>query len=497
VPQGSVGLRQGPEALTMGMRGMVQNTIFLEGVPVSSAQLLGAPGAGMSVAQDAMMQGRLGLAAGCLGGMKRCAQLMVRYSSRRTVASGRLLDNAVTQVRLQNLTNAIAALETLVFTVADLIDQGIEVPEEAYIACKTIGPEFFWQSADHLVQLMGGRGYIETNIAPQMLRDARVFRIFEGPTETLNMFLGSRVLHKGEGLYQFFSQTLGVPTVVQQLQQAVKNIQTHLIDASDRSFQGRATQWAYTCIGEISALAILLATVQSANERAKSSALSRAHAWVEKQFEEKLAQILNTPAAIRIDLSAQTLCDEIAGYQSSIGEVTQQAIGENHSLDELLKVSVSTESTLNPSDNSAEQQQDSPIAESGAQLPYTAEILQGWIENWLSQTLNIEQSLDHNVSFADYGIDSVMAVELIHDLEDWLQHTLDVTALWNFPTIKTLAEHLVSELGAQITDLQSASSASQLSSPKTSPVNFKDAQEDSMATSIERELGALEDLLGA
>ncbi|MEO1637048.1 MAG: AMP-binding protein, partial [Cyanobacteria bacterium J06631_9] len=64
VPQGSVGLRQGPEALTMGMRGMVQNTIFLEGVPVSSAQLLGAPGAGMSVAQDAMMQGRLGLAAG-------------------------------------------------------------------------------------------------------------------------------------------------------------------------------------------------------------------------------------------------------------------------------------------------------------------------------------------------------------------------------------------------------------------------------------------------
>ena len=75
-----------------------------------------------------------------------------------------------------------------------------------------------------------------------------------------------------------------------------------------------------------------------------------------------------------------------------------------------------------------------------------------------------------------------------------------VTALWNFPTIKTLAEHLVSELGAQITDLKSAPSTSQLSSPKTPPVNFKDAQvaqEESIATSIERELGALEDLLGA
>ncbi|MEM6716558.1 MAG: AMP-binding protein, partial [Cyanobacteria bacterium P01_C01_bin.147] len=59
VCKGTPGLRQGPEALTMGMRGMVQNTVYLEGVPVAAAQLLGQPGKGMTVAQDAMMYGRL------------------------------------------------------------------------------------------------------------------------------------------------------------------------------------------------------------------------------------------------------------------------------------------------------------------------------------------------------------------------------------------------------------------------------------------------------
>ncbi|MEM9923865.1 MAG: AMP-binding protein, partial [Cyanobacteria bacterium P01_D01_bin.50] len=61
-------MRQGKEALTMGMRGMVQNTIYLNDVPVSAEQMLGEPGAGMQVAQDAMMYGRLAIAAASVGG---------------------------------------------------------------------------------------------------------------------------------------------------------------------------------------------------------------------------------------------------------------------------------------------------------------------------------------------------------------------------------------------------------------------------------------------
>ena len=105
VSQDTIGFLQGPEALTMGMRGMVQNSILLKDVPVDSQQLLGEPGAGMDVAQDAMMFGRLGLGAISVGGMKRCAQLMLRYAQRRSISTGSLLNNPITLIRINEWLN--------------------------------------------------------------------------------------------------------------------------------------------------------------------------------------------------------------------------------------------------------------------------------------------------------------------------------------------------------------------------------------------------------
>ncbi len=73
VRQGSPGLRIGPEALTMGLRGSVQNSLYLDDVAVGPDHLLGEPGRGMEVAEDALTIGRLCIASVCLGGLKRCA----------------------------------------------------------------------------------------------------------------------------------------------------------------------------------------------------------------------------------------------------------------------------------------------------------------------------------------------------------------------------------------------------------------------------------------
>ena len=104
VRQGTPGMRIGPEALTMGLRGSMQNSLFLNDVPVSPEHLLGEPGKGMAVVEDALSVGRVCTAAVCLGVMKRCAQLMVRYAGRRTIATGRLLENPITLAKLSTLT---------------------------------------------------------------------------------------------------------------------------------------------------------------------------------------------------------------------------------------------------------------------------------------------------------------------------------------------------------------------------------------------------------
>ena len=113
VRQGTPGLRIGPESLTMGLRGIMQNAIYFDDVPVGSVHLLGELGNGTKPAEEALFYGRLGIGSVCVGSMKRCAQLMLRYTSRRAVATGSLLDNPITLSIFSHLTGAITALAGL------------------------------------------------------------------------------------------------------------------------------------------------------------------------------------------------------------------------------------------------------------------------------------------------------------------------------------------------------------------------------------------------
>ncbi|MEH2324910.1 MAG: acyl-CoA dehydrogenase family protein [Nostoc sp.] len=337
--QGTSGLRHGPEAVTMGMRGMVQNTVHFDEVPVSEVNLLGEIGSGMAVAQDAMLLTRLAIGAKSLGGMKRCAQLMLRYATRRDVATGRLIDNPVTLVRLGNLTAAITALETLITRISELVDNGYSVPGEAYIVCKTFGSECLWQAADNLIQLLGGRGYIETNIAPQILRDARIFRIFEGPTETLNMFLGSSLFQPREELQIFFCNSLNAPAVWESLKGAIGQINARWSESiapfSDRT---SARRWAALVAGEVATYAILLAALQGSHHRKPLNQLHRgANDWVQAQFDIALKKALNDQQLKSAMQSIDETIALISSYAETIGDLQQTLPGEDNSLDELLR----------------------------------------------------------------------------------------------------------------------------------------------------------------
>ena len=112
VRQGSPGLRIGPEARSRGdARQRSRDSLFLDEVAVGTEDMLGQPGRGMEVAEDALTIGRLCIAAVCLGGLKRCAQLMARYATRRTVASGRLLENPLVLAALSELAARIEVVE--------------------------------------------------------------------------------------------------------------------------------------------------------------------------------------------------------------------------------------------------------------------------------------------------------------------------------------------------------------------------------------------------
>ena len=75
----------------------------------------------------------------------------------------------------------------------------------------------------------------------------------------------------------------------------------------------------------------------------------------------------------------------------------------------------------------------------------TAPQIEAWLAKAIAKSLRIDPAqIDPARPFADYGIDSVAAVELSGDLEDWLGKKIAPTVVWDYPTITLLAAYLAS-----------------------------------------------------
>jgi acyl-CoA synthetase (AMP-forming)/AMP-acid ligase II/alkylation response protein AidB-like acyl-CoA dehydrogenase/acyl carrier protein len=450
VAEDTPGLAQGPEALTMGMRGMVQNTVFLTDAFLPDAAVLRTPGQGMDVARDAMLFSRLGIGAMCIGGMKRCAQLMARYAERRDIASGRLLDHPVTLARLHDLGAAIFATEALVQAIGTQIDGGHAVAAEAYLACKTSSTELFGQAADTLVQMLGGRGYIETNAAPQILRDARVLRILEGPTETLYAHLGATLAHAGGAAPAFIRDALQGPALAGALEATARSVKAGA-DAGQHLFASTTAlhQWLDYRLGELAAAAFLLAATE---QRAQGHPQAlHAVTWARRRY-TSLAD------AIRFELAQDApygasgdLLQMVAAYSAAIGDVDQDAPGEGQHIDPILR-----RLPLQPLAPLAAQAVAPAVAMAAAAADHAPTPLQAIVHDavlaWLRSEKPLAQHVvDFDTPFTSLGMDSLATVSIAVDIETRTGIPIVPELLYDYQTVHALSTYL-----AQRPDLPAA-----------------------------------------
>jgi acyl-CoA synthetase (AMP-forming)/AMP-acid ligase II/alkylation response protein AidB-like acyl-CoA dehydrogenase len=334
VRQGAPGLRIGPEALTTGLRGSVQNSLYLNDVSVGPADLLGELEGGATVADDALAAGRLLIAAACLGTARRCSQLMLRYAGRRSVATGRLIDNPVTRVRLGWLTAAIEATEALIYGAARIVDTGRTLPMELAMAAKVIATEVADRAANDLVQLLGGRGYMENNLAPQILRDARAMSIGEGPNEVLLAYLGRSVC-QSEAVAQLLAEGWNAADLAKQVSETAGEVVERCQApggpfAADRT---AALAWAHSLIGRAATEALGLAAARAPGSQAREATVG----WARARFEGSLAVARRgTPDEMRA-LTAEAAARTIDGYTEFIGDVEQGLPGEEDALEPSLR----------------------------------------------------------------------------------------------------------------------------------------------------------------
>jgi len=322
------------EADTLGMLGMVQSTLVFEKVELEDRDVLGSLGGGLQVAQRAMMFNRLCLSAIALGGVQRCLQLIDNYTGQRRVAIGRLSESLVVRSLRNDLIASAMILNRALEETAGLLDRGVEIPDELICSLKVFSSEALGAAADAAVQLLGGRGYDESNGAAKILRDARAFRIFEGPSETLRTFVGARLEHAPERVVQFLTE-LGAGSVVEQIgkdRAVALQAQSRRIaawPASDRVYQ----DWYAWCLGDLAVPTLMLALARA--PRDADSLPPEAESWLRWRHAlrcQELASAFDQPVWIE-PAAADGFARDV---QARLGSGVQCIVRPRAAVDELV-----------------------------------------------------------------------------------------------------------------------------------------------------------------
>ncbi len=422
VPADAEGLSFGPEAMTMGMRGIVQVPVFFEDVKVDAARVLGEVGHGFEVAYDAMRIARVGLSALSLGAMKRCLQWMTTYASRRQVAGGRLADLPATQSRLAETVNATAAVEALLRAVCRWQDAGEALPEEVFLICKTTAPELLSEAADRAMQMLGARGYTENNSLTQLFRDARILRIFEGPTEALNASLGIRLRRGSDALCAWMEERQGKDAA-----SVLRSLSEQHPTAHD------------VALGELASFHFLLWIV-----RQSDAGDCETIAWLEQRLRQ-----LN--AAACVPASVVVIDDLTARLEKEIGAFDQTLPGEDWDIDPLLRnTSVRTNEpvlvAVSPGAEPTWTATSLPAftkIEPEAPAPNT--VIEQWILDYLrSENLVNIPSLPRDATFTSLGIDSLGGASLGIEIDKTFGVRITDEMLYDYPTLQSLAAYVES-----------------------------------------------------
>lgn len=337
VRQGMTGLRVGPESLTMGVRSIMQNSLILDGVAVGEENLLGEVNKGMEVADEALLIARLCMGAISLGGMKRCAQLMLRYAERRRVSTGRLIDSPLSLRVFSALTLKITAVEVLVDRLARILDTGAYPADEACMVAKIFSSNSLWEAADDLVETLGGRGYMENNIAPQIMRDCRMLRIGEGANDLMTLSVGRRVLHS-EKLRQLLREEWSTPHLDDDLRATAEVVMARCLrEGAPFADRAAAVAWAQAQTGQVAVRAVVLAALEAEARERPGPAVARARDWAEALYQAARTRAETGGLEERLMPGAAEIGDMIAGYTAAIGDLEQAPPGAEEGPDPLLR----------------------------------------------------------------------------------------------------------------------------------------------------------------
>jgi acyl-CoA dehydrogenase family member 9 len=187
--QGMKGFEVGERYDTMGLRGNDLRRLYFSDVRVPAENVLGEPGDGFRIAMQVLNNGRIGLGTGSVGATKHLIDLAIEHVSERRQFGRPLAEFELVQDKIAWMVSYLFGLESTCYLTCGLVDAGVEDYSLESAICKVAGTEFLWYAANRAMQLKGGAGYMRDEPYEKILRDIRIFPIFEGANDVMRAFI--------------------------------------------------------------------------------------------------------------------------------------------------------------------------------------------------------------------------------------------------------------------------------------------------------------------
>jgi isovaleryl-CoA dehydrogenase len=195
VEKGMKGFSPAQKLDKLGMRGSDTSELVFVDCEVPEENVLGAVGNGVNVLMSGLDYERVVLAAGPLGIMQACMDLVVPYVHERKQFGQAIGQFQLMQAKLADMYVTMNAAKAYVYAVARACDDGRTTREDAAGAILYASERATWMALE-AIQCLGGNGYINDFSTGRLLRDAKLYEIGAGTSEIRRMLIGREIFEK-------------------------------------------------------------------------------------------------------------------------------------------------------------------------------------------------------------------------------------------------------------------------------------------------------------
>jgi len=195
VEKGMKGFAPAQKLDKLGMRGSDTSELVFTDCEVPEENVLGAIGNGVNVLMSGLDYERVVLAAGPLGIMQACLDVVVPYLHQRQQFGQPIGRFQMMQAKLADMYVTMNAAKAYVYAVARACDEGRTTREDAAGAILYAAERATWMALE-AIQCLGGNGYINDFATGRLLRDAKLYEIGAGTSEIRRMLIGREIFEK-------------------------------------------------------------------------------------------------------------------------------------------------------------------------------------------------------------------------------------------------------------------------------------------------------------